>query len=306
MVPILWHTFTQQEYSVGWELGMGLSCEWTVCLAVKNNRIYSCTKFYESTRCARRFVIMVLPGASHVLILNRPKSRSVQPCAPPKCVNACFTTAVDGSLACVENLNVLTESTCNGVCGSSHTASTLFGVLEIFPLRLGLHKVIGKGYQTVRDMQYDITWLCRLTGTHEAGSISMHMCIFKASTGTRLDIAENGFVHQYFAKNLADAHGPVCTFRPPVPELDVHCIVEVDDIHRLALCLPGDSGAYCEQVAQGLRALRMFVSCTGMGVCIFRIARKEEAACLTPDRVESSVQRVTSALHALLCEFPGA
>ena len=250
--------------------------------------------------------MFVRGNVARVALSCRPKKRLVQPVARPVCVNVCYTTTVHGSIPHVDNLALLTESTKHGACGSVHTTSTIKGVLEIFPKQNGMRKVIGKGYKCATDMHHDVRWLCRVIGTSEVGTMQMHMCILKASTGTRLDIAVNGFLHRYLSRRLCDAAGCVCRFRAAVPELDVHCIVEVEDMSRLLACgvVPGVHAD--EHESRALGNLSLFLSCTGLGVCIYRVARRQNHADACPIALERHVMQQARALHALICTFPEA
>jgi len=252
------------------------------------------------------FVVFVRGNVSRDAWSCRPKKRLVQRVARPVCVNVCYTTTVHGSIPHVDNLALLTESTKHGACGSVHTTSTIFGVLEIFPKQHGMRKVIGKGYQCATDMQHDVRWLCRVIGTSEVGTMQMHMCILKASTGTRLDIAVDGFLHRYLSRRLCDAAGCVCRFRAAVPELDVHCMVEVEDMSRLLACGVVPDVRADEHESRALGNLSLFLSCTGLGVCIYRVARRQYHADACPIALERRVMQQAQALHALICTFPEA
>ena len=84
----------------------------------------------------------------------------------------------------------------------------------------------------------------------------------------------------------------------------MHCIVHVPDLARMWHCVlgapAGDDGAVVAQLA----GWSLDLSCTAMGVCIYRVARKQTGLCPSPRRLEDAVKRVCTAAHAVLVHLP--
>lgn len=121
-----------------------------------------------------------------------------------------------------------------------------------------------------------------------------------------MPIIVDAFLHRYLVQHLRDATGCVCRFRAAVPELDVHCIVEVEDMSKLLGCDVLASAGSEDHVSHALANLSLFLSCTGLGVCIYRVARREFHTELCPIALERHVMQLAHALHELICTFPEA
>ena len=89
-----------------------------------------------------------------------------------------------------------------------------------------------------------------------------------------------------------------------VQELDVHCLIHVANLARLWRCILGaPSTAYAEVVEQ-LAGWSLDLSCTIMGVCIYRVARKQTVPSAAPRELEQAVHWLCAEVHAVLAELP--
>ena len=91
---------------------------------------------------------------------------------------------------------------------------------------------------------------------------------------------------------------------PQVQELDVHCLIHVADLARLWRCVLGAPSTTQAEVVGQLAGWSLDLSCTVMGVCIYRIARKQTAPGASPRELESAVHRLCQGVHAVLAELP--
>ena len=89
-----------------------------------------------------------------------------------------------------------------------------------------------------------------------------------------------------------------------VQELDVHCLVHVADLARLWRCVLGPCSSTHADVVEQLVGWSLDLSCTVMGVCIYRFARKQTAPSTAPRQLEQAVHRLCAGVHAVLAELP--
>jgi len=89
-----------------------------------------------------------------------------------------------------------------------------------------------------------------------------------------------------------------------VQELDVHCLVHVADLARLSRCVLGPCSGTHADVVEQLVGWSLDLSCTVMGVCIYRFARKQTAPSTAPRQLEQAVHRLCAGVHAVLAELP--
>lgn len=89
-----------------------------------------------------------------------------------------------------------------------------------------------------------------------------------------------------------------------VQELDVHCLIRVADLARLWRCVLGPCDATQAEVVQQLAGWSLDLSCTVMGVCIYRVARKKTSASARSRELEQAVHRLCAGVHAVLAELP--
>ena len=88
-----------------------------------------------------------------------------------------------------------------------------------------------------------------------------------------------------------------------VQELDVHCLIHVADLARLWACVLGPCDTILAQVVAELAGWSLDLSCTVMGVCIYRVARKQTAPGAAPRELEKAVHRLCAEVHAVLAEL---
>ena len=78
------------------------------------------------------------------------------------------------------------------------------------------------------------------------------------------------------------------------------------DDGRLMLYKYKRACAVHEHESRALSNLSLFFSCTGLGVCIYRVARRQHHTDACPIALERHVMQQAQALHTLICTFPGA
>ena len=95
----------------------------------------------------------------------------------------------------------------------------------------------------------------------------------------------------------------------------MHCLVHVADLARLWRCVLGPCSSTHADVVEQLVGWSLGLSCTVMGVCIYRFARKqtapstaprqlEQAPSTAPRQLEQAVHRLCAGVHAVLAELP--
>jgi hypothetical protein len=89
-----------------------------------------------------------------------------------------------------------------------------------------------------------------------------------------------------------------------VQELDVHCLIHILDLARLWSCVPGLCDSTHTKVVEQLAGWSLDLTCTVMGVCIYRFARKQTAPSSAPRELEQAVHRLCAGVHAMLAELP--
>ena len=89
-----------------------------------------------------------------------------------------------------------------------------------------------------------------------------------------------------------------------VQELDVHCIIHVADLSRLWRCVLGVCSTTQDAVVAELTGWSLDLSCTVMGVCIYRVARKQTAPSAAPRMLEMALHRLCAGVHTVLAELP--
>lgn len=89
-----------------------------------------------------------------------------------------------------------------------------------------------------------------------------------------------------------------------VQELDVHCLIHVADLARLWRCVLGRCSTAHAEVLAELTGWSLDLSCTVMGVCIYRVARKQTAPSAAPRKLEQAVHWLCAGVHRVLAELP--
>ena len=89
-----------------------------------------------------------------------------------------------------------------------------------------------------------------------------------------------------------------------VQELDVHCLIHIADLARLWRCVLGTCNGTHAEVVEQLAGWSLDLSCTVMGVCIYRFARKQSTPSAAPRELEQAVHRLCAGVHAVLAGLP--
>lgn len=120
----------------------------------------------------------------------------------------------------------------------------------------------------------------------------MQMIVFECRTGTYIDIASNGFVHDYICQHLAQTRA---TFTPVIEEINVHALIVWTGVDRLyTALLHGPAPAF-------LAHLDLTLSVTRLGTLLLRFCLRSPGQAYEYD---GGMEAAT--LHRVFCAFPGA
>lgn len=231
------------------------------------------------------------------------KRKSVNLYKTPECVNACYTTGIMGHIPDLETLKCLSQNNERSGFGSDFTTSTIFGVMEVFPTCNGRRRVICKAYNKAERANYDVCFLCDVLGTTQTESIKMHMSVWKATTGQQMDISKGGYFFHWIEREFTDSRGPFFTYRGQTDELDVHCVVEVQNFFEVAEIIMDEAEKRDVELQQSLGSLGLYLSCTCMGVCIYRVARHNRNFEFCTLKQEKWIYRTLCHLHTCLAQY---
>lgn len=231
------------------------------------------------------------------------KRKTVNAYQPPECVNACYTTGIMGEIPGLNMLQCLDQSNERSGFGSDFTTSTIFGVMEVFPNCDSTRRVICKAYTNVERANHDVCFLCNILQTTQTEMIKMHMSVWKATTGHQMDISKEGFFHAWIHREFRDHRGPFFKYRGQTDELDVHCVVEVQNFLDVARVIMLPSCEENDDFESSLGALGLYLSCTCMGVCIYRVARHNREFEFCTRLQEEWISRTLTHLHKCLTQY---
>jgi hypothetical protein len=232
------------------------------------------------------------------------KRKSVNAYRGPECVNACYTTGIMGDIPGLKVLQNLEKRSVRNGFGSDFTIGTILGVMEVFPKSEGRERrVICKAYTKVEHANFDVCFLCRMLETTQIERIKMHMSVWKATTGHQVDIAKWGYFHAWVEREFKNESGPFFKYRAQTDELDVHCVVEVKNFLDVASTIMKPCDRENKELKTSLGALGLYLSCTCMGVCIYRVARHNREFDFCPRLQEEWISRTLQHLHYCLAQY---
>ena len=232
------------------------------------------------------------------------KRKPVNAYRGPECVNACYTTGIMGEIPGLKMLQHLEQRNLRNGFGSDFTTSTIFGVMEVFPKSVaGERRVICKAYTKVKHANFDVCFLCDMLETTQIEPIKMHMSVWKATTGHQVDIAKGGFFHAWIEREFQNACGPFSKYRAQTDELDVHCVVEVKNFLHVASTIMKPCDRENKELQSSLGSLGLYLSCTCMGVCIYRVARHNREFDFCPGLQEKWISHTLQHLHYCLAQY---
>jgi hypothetical protein len=118
-----------------------------------------------------------------------------------------------------------------------------------------------------------------------------------------VDIAKWGYFYGWVEREFQNESGPFFKYRAQTDELDVHCVVEVKNFLNIASTIMKPSDRENKELRESLGGLGLYLSCTCMGVCIYRVARHSREFDFCPALQEDWISRSLQHLHYCLAQY---
>jgi len=216
-----------------------------------------------------RFV--VTEHACRAFFMADKSLKDVCPFESPRCVNACYTTAIAGLVQRQHTLTTINKRNERGPCGSEFYISSVLGVLHIFPSSQGARRVTCKAFANVDEAELALCMACNELRVESVSPIVVHMIIMKGNIGRHVDISQHGNL----AGLLAKTYEGCVVFTPRIDEVNVHATCKWPSLWRAYSSYSPPMQLLMMMHRAVLQRAELNLSVTRLGTCIYNIAIKK-------------------------------
>jgi hypothetical protein len=257
-------------------------------------------------QCHVRLVTMHLsvPNTSFraMFVYNQNCRSMVNPIASsPTCVNACYTSDVSEKIHSTGEIERFRVA--NGSCGIEFSFPSILGKANVYRPKDKRRKVTFKAYTELSSVVMALQRIRDITGCEYHGPIYMHMLVYESKTGYGMDTSVGGFVQTFLTSAF---HGTNLVFTSQMDEVNVHCLVEWDNLWVLFnFVFPHE--LLDASNAEDMKKIHLTVSITRLGTIIFRISMSQKKNNIKPVEYSLTLQdtiiAVINKLHNLISTY---
>lgn len=215
-------------------------------------------------------VVRVSSQVCRVMFSSDDSVKSLHLFSPARCVNACYTTCIVGTIEQHHQVKTINTRAERGPCGSELYISSVFGVFQIFPSSFGARRVTCKAFADVASAEFALEMTCNGLGVSVSSPLLVHMIVMHGNTGRQLDISPCGNLVYCIQRKFRHV-----AYTEKLDEVNVHAIFKWHDVTTAC--------AVCPQALQNrmankfaiLQRVELTVSVTRLGTCIYRVGVKK-------------------------------